>query len=73
VRLKLGIVVSQATVSTYMIRHRRPPSQTWRTFLANHVSQIVAADFFVVAIVTPDTSVSGFPQVNLDSERLPGH
>ena len=50
--LKLGIDVSQATVAKYMIRHRRPPSQTWRTFLANHVDQIVAADFFVVPTVT---------------------
>ena len=31
---------------------RRPPSQTWRTFLSNHVGQIVAADFFVVPTVT---------------------
>jgi hypothetical protein len=31
-----------------MVRGRRPPSQTWRTFLQNHVGQIVAADFFVV-------------------------
>jgi putative transposase len=37
-----------ATVAKYMPRRRRPPSQTWRTFLANHVHQIVAADFFVV-------------------------
>jgi transposase InsO family protein len=50
--LKLGINVSQATVAKYMSRHRRPPSQTWRTFLANHVDQIVAADFFVVPTVT---------------------
>jgi transposase InsO family protein len=50
--LKLGIDVSQATVAKYMIRRRRPPSQTWRTFLANHVNQIVAADFFVVPTVT---------------------
>jgi putative transposase len=50
--LKLGIDVSQATVAKYMPRHRRPPSQTWRTFLANHVDQIVAADFFVVPTVT---------------------
>ena len=35
-----------------MPRHRCPPSQTWRTFLANHVDQIVAADFFVVRTVT---------------------
>jgi putative transposase len=50
--LKLGIDVSQATVAKYMARHRRPPSQTWRTFLANHVDQIVAADFLVVPTVT---------------------
>ena len=31
-----------------MVRRRRPPSQTWRTFLANHVTEIMAADFFVV-------------------------
>ncbi len=46
--LKLGMDVSQATVATYMIRARRPPSQTWRTFLTNHAKDIVAADFFVV-------------------------
>src|SRR4029450_2028353 len=45
---KLGISVSQSTVATYMRRHPRPPSQTWRTFLANHASQIMAADLFVV-------------------------
>ena len=45
---KLGIVVSQATVAKYMVRHRRPPSQTWRTFLSNHCKHLVAADFFVV-------------------------
>ena len=30
----------------------RPPSQTWRTFLANHLQQIAAADFFVVPTAT---------------------
>src|SRR5260221_9937825 len=50
--LKLGIAVSQATVAKYMPRHRRPPSQTWRTFLTNHVGQITAADFFVVPTAT---------------------
>jgi transposase InsO family protein len=50
--LKLGIDISQATVGKYMPRHRRPPSQSWRTFLANHIDQIVAADFFVVPSVT---------------------
>jgi putative transposase len=50
--LKLGIKVSQATVAKYMARQRRPPSQTWRTFLANHVEQLMAADFFVVPTAT---------------------
>jgi putative transposase len=46
--LKLGIEVSQSTVAKYIVRRRRPPSQTWRTFLANHIGQITAADFLVV-------------------------
>jgi len=40
--------VSQATVAKYMVRRRQPPSQTWRTFLGNHIGQVMAADFFVV-------------------------
>ena len=50
--LKLGINVSQATVAKYIGQRRPPPSQTWRTFLRNHVGQIVAADFFVVPTAT---------------------
>jgi hypothetical protein len=50
--LKLGVDVCQATVTRYMPRRQRPPLQTWRTFLANHIDQIVAADFFVVPTVT---------------------
>jgi hypothetical protein len=38
----------RARVAKYLVRHRRSPSQSWRTFLANHVHQIMAADFFVV-------------------------
>ena len=50
--LKLGIEISQATVSKYMIRHPKPPSQTWRTFLQNHVASLVSVDFFVVPTAT---------------------
>jgi putative transposase len=50
--LKLGINVSQASVAKYLARRRRPPSQTWRTFLANQVEQLMAADFFVVPTAT---------------------
>ena len=46
--LKLGIEISQATVSKYMVRHRKPPSQSWRTFLTNHAKDIVSVDFFTV-------------------------
>ena len=31
-----------------MVRHRKPPSQTWRTFLANHLSQLISIDFFTI-------------------------
>lgn len=50
--LKLGIDVSQSTVSKYMVTPRKPPSQTWRTFLKNHVKQLVSVDFFVVPTVS---------------------
>ena len=50
--LKLGIDLSQATVSKYMVRHRKPPSQSWRTFLLNHAPDIVSVDFFTVPTAT---------------------
>jgi len=50
--LKLGLDVSEATVSKYMIRDRRPRSQTWRTFLENHAKDLVAIDFFTVPTAT---------------------
>src|SRR5262249_1644866 len=46
--LKLGLTVSQATVSKYMVRPRRPPSQAWRTFLKNHAKDLIALHFFTV-------------------------
>ena len=50
--LKLGITVSQATVSKYMVRHHKPPSQSWRAFLKNHAKDIVSVDFFTVPTAT---------------------
>lgn len=50
--LTLGIDVNQATVAMYLAQWRRPPSQTWRTLLANNVEQLTAADFFVVPTAT---------------------
>ena len=49
---KLGIHVAKATVERYMVRPKKPPSPTWRAFLANHVKDLVSVDFFVVPTVT---------------------
>jgi hypothetical protein len=49
---KLGIEVAQATVAKYLGRRRDPPSQSWRTFLTNHVSQLASIDFFTVPTAT---------------------
>jgi transposase InsO family protein len=46
--LKLGMKLSGSSVSKYMVRHSKPPSQTWRTFLQNHAKQLVSVDFFRV-------------------------
>jgi putative transposase len=46
--LKLGIKVSQTSVAKYMVRHRRPPSQTWRAFQTNHFCQLASIDSFTV-------------------------
>ncbi len=50
--LKLGIDVSEATVSKYMLKRCGPPSQTWRTFLANHAKDTIALDFFTLPTAT---------------------
>lgn len=49
---KLGIEVGESTVRKYKPKRRGPPSQTWRTFLENHLDCTVSMDFFVVATVT---------------------
>jgi hypothetical protein len=40
--LKLGIAGSERAVSRYLAGRLRAPSQTWPTFLANHLSQITS-------------------------------
>jgi transposase InsO family protein len=50
--LKLCLDVAQATVSRYMPRGKRPPSQTWRAFLKNHATAIASIDFFTVPTAT---------------------
>src|SRR2546425_2960270 len=50
--LKLSLTVSQAPVSQYLLRPRRPPSQAWRAFLMNHAKDLIALDFFTVPTAT---------------------
>ena len=49
---KLGLDVSERTVSRLLARRRRPPSHTWRTFLNNHLATMVSMDFFTVSTLT---------------------
>jgi hypothetical protein len=48
---KLGVAVSERTGSR-LLGPRRPPSQTWRTFLTNHVAALASIDFFTVPTIT---------------------
>jgi putative transposase len=49
--LKLGIDIGETSVSKYMVRCHQRPSQTWRTFLENHLQQLVSIDFFTVPTI----------------------
>jgi putative transposase len=49
--LKLGIAVSERTVSRVLETVKRPPSQTWTTFLKNLIAEIVAVDSFTVPTI----------------------
>ena len=48
---KLGIAVAKSTVEKYRVHPRRPPSPAWRAFLRNHLTELVALDFFTVPTV----------------------
>lgn len=48
----LGHNVADSTVAKYMTRQPKPSSQTWRTFLANHMKQTAAVDFFTVPTIS---------------------
>lgn len=50
--LKLGIEISERTVTRWMPKRQKPPSQTWRAFLDNHIGELVSIDFFTVPTAT---------------------
>jgi putative transposase len=49
--LKLGIDIGETSVGKYIARRPKPPSQTWRTFLGNHLRDLVSVDFFIVPTI----------------------
>jgi len=49
--LKLGINIGETSVSKYLVHQRKPPPQTWRTFLDNHLQSLVSVDFFTVPTI----------------------
>ncbi|WP_210164743.1 hypothetical protein [Bradyrhizobium elkanii] len=67
--LKLGFEPAQSSVAKYMVKHRGPPSQGWRTFLRNHASDIAAMDLFVVPTIG-FRMLYGFVIVRLDRRDL---
>jgi putative transposase len=48
----LGYDLAESTVAKYRVKSKKPPSQTWKTFLNNHVGEIAAIDFFIVPTAT---------------------
>ncbi len=67
--LKVGIDVAQSTVAKYIASGRRPPSQSWKTFLRNHADGIASTDFFVVPTIT-FSLLFGLVILRLDRRRL---
>ncbi len=48
----LGINVAKSTVEKYQPKRAGPSSPTWRTFLDQHVRDLVSIDFFIVPTAT---------------------
>ena len=65
----LGYEVAESTVAKYRVRRRKPPSQTWQTFLQNHAGQMAAIDFFTVPTVTFKI-LYGFVVLSHDRRRV---
>lgn len=69
--LKLGIIVSEPTVAKYM-KHRKPPSQGWKTFLDNHASELASVDFFTATTATMK-ALYVFVVLSHDRRRILGY
>jgi transposase InsO family protein len=66
----LGHELAEATVAKYMVKHRKDgPSQTWRTFIQNHLHETAACDFFTVPTATFKVLYC-FVVLSLDRRRI---
>lgn len=61
--------MAEGTVAKCMSRPPRPSSQSWRTFLHNHLSEIAAIDFFTVPTAAFGT-LYVFLALSLDRRRI---
>jgi putative transposase len=70
--LKIPLFSLERTISRLVPKRRTPPSQTWRTFLTNHVRDLVSLDFFMVptAAWTAQQIVEAFPDNTAPSYLL---
>jgi len=67
--LKLGYDVCQSSIAKYMVKPTGPSAQTWRTFIRNHMSEMVAVDFFTVH-TAPFTTLYVFLILSLDRWKI---
>jgi transposase InsO family protein len=67
--LKLGHDICESSIAKYMVRRPGPPSQTWQTFIRNHMPDIVAIDFFTVHTAAFKT-LFVFLILSLDRRRI---
>ena len=67
--LKLGYDVCETTIAKYMVRSPGTSSQSWQTFIRNHMSEMVAVDFLTVHTVTFKT-IYVFVILSLERRRV---
>ena len=67
--LKLGFDICETTIAKYMLRYPGPSAQTWRTFIRNHMSEMVAVDFLTVHTATFKT-IYVFVILSLERRRV---
>ena len=67
--LKLGYDICESTIAKYMVRRPGSPTQTWQTFIRNHMAEIAAIDFFTVPTATFRT-LYVFLVLSLDRRRI---